>query len=392
MPGHSFFMVKIFGFIKSDSGTDWYRIKQPLIHIKASKQAEVRFFNKGDDFDWFGTQAATDQLEEDLKWADCIFVPRVSEAGLTKVLTTFQTMGKKIFTDWDDNFMHVSPFTQQYREFGIEEYSHDLNGEKLEVWKDGKNIDLALNREKQVFMRDALKMADVTFATTEELGKAFTAIGANVVVTPNSVNTNLWKKLPLQSHRGVRMGWFGGDTHYNDWLLIAPVLKQFMEENPNVTLVLLGAKFDGTLKGIEPQRIEHHHWTDIQAYPYKAAILDLDFAVIPLVDNEFNRGKSPVKWLEMGALEVPSITSYVKPYDELMDMVKDNGIFVENNSPQGWYDAMNLMMNSATLRKRMGIAARQTVEQNYDANLTWKIWLKAFEDSIVAKPTPLEVI
>lgn len=379
-------MLKIFGFLKSDGGCDWYRAKQPLIHIAASKEAQVRLFYKGDDFEWFGADEAAEKLEEALRWADILLIPRISEDRLVNVLKQFQSMGKKIVTELDDDLFKVSPLTQQYKDFGLEDFTYEVNGEKLEVWKDGKNIDLGKNRHHRKNMIESLRMADMLLTTTTDLAEVYKPYTNNIRVCPNSVNINMWKKLPLVPHQGIRMGWFGGDTHYQDWLLIAPVLKAFMEQNPDVTLVLMGAKFDGTLKGIDPSRIEHHNWTDVSAYPYKAAIVDLDFAVIPLVDNDFNNGKSPIKWLEMAALEVPAVTSYVKPYQAMMDLVPDNGLFVEANSHQGWFDSMNLMARDTELRKRMGQAARKTAEDFYDANKTWRIWLKAFEDCMAQKP------
>lgn len=373
-------MVKVFGFLKSQSGCDWYRIKQPLIQIRAHKAAEVRFFHKGDDFDWFSSQDAADKLEKDLEWADILFVPRLSEPKLIEILKQFQGMGKKLVTEWDDNFMDVNPLTQQYSYFGTKEHFEIVNGEKIEVWKDGKNIDIAANNERQKWLQEGIRISDMVLTTGEDLANAFKPINPNVRICPNSVDINMWEKLPLQSHKGIRMGWFGGDTHYHDWLMIAPVLKPFMDKNPNVTLVILGGKYDGTLKGIDPSRIEHHHWTDIMAYPYKAAILDLDFAIIPLRDTNFNRCKSSIKWLEMGALKVPSVTSYVRPYAQLMDMVKDNGIFIENNDLQAWFDGMTVMTKNIRLRQTMGEAAHKTVEIHYDANKTWESWVKAFEE------------
>lgn len=373
-------MVKIFGFEKSQSGCDWYRIKQPLIQIRAHKAAEVRLFHKGLDFDWFGSQDAADKLEKDLQWADVLFVPRLSEPKFVSVLKEFQKMGKKVVSEWDDNFMKVNPLTHQYGYFGQEEYSEMLNGEKIEVWKDGKNIDLASNRETMKLLKDGLAMSDMVLTTGEDIAEAFKPINPVIRICPNSVDVNFWEKLPLKAHAGLRMGWFGGDTHYHDWLMIAPVLKPFMDANPQVTLVIMGGKYEGTLKGIDPSRIEHHHFVDINAYPYKSAILDLDFAIIPLVDTEFNRCKSSIKWLEMGALQVPCVTSYVRPYAQLMDLVKDNGVFIKDNDLQGWFDGMMLMVRDSKLRYEMGQAARKTVEDHYDANKTWKIWLNAFEE------------
>jgi len=386
-------MVKIFGFLKSQSGCDWYRIKQPLIHIRAQKAAEVRFFNKGDDFDWFSSAEAAERLEKDMEWADVLFIPRLSEERFVEVVKEFKKMGKKIVTEWDDNFMKVNPLTQQYGYFGLEEYSEVVNGEKIEVWKDGRNIDLKANLENMERLKDGIRISDMVLTTGEDLADAFRPFNPNVRVCPNSVDINFWEKLPLQAHHGIRVGWFGGDTHYHDWLMIAPVMKSFMDEYPNATLVIMGGKYDGTLKGIDPARIEHHHFVDINAYPYKAAILDLDFAVIPLVDTEFNRCKSAIKWLEMAALQVPAVTSYVRPYAQMMDLVKDNGIFIEGNDLQTWFEGMSTMATSSILRMKMGTNARKTVEQFYDANKTWKIWLDCFEEvnSWPRPPIPLSL-
>lgn len=373
-------MVKIFGFEKSQSGCDWYRIKQPLLHIRANKAAEVRLFHKGKDFDWFSSQEAANELENDFSWADVLFVPRLSEPGLMAVLKQFQDMGKKIVTEWDDNFMEVNPLTQQYGYFGQEEYSEILNGEKLEVWKDGKNIDLALNRETMKNLKKGLSMADMVITTGPDIADAFRPLNKNIRICPNSVDINFWNKLPLMPRNDIRMGWFGGDTHYHDWVMISGVLREFMKRNPGVTLVLMGGKYDGTLKGIDQRRIEYHTFVDINAYPYKAAMLDLDFALIPLVDTKFNRCKSSIKWLEMGALNVPSVTSYVPPYSELMDKVENNGIFIQDNDLHAWMQGMETLTYNSQLRKQMGEAARKTVEQFYDANKTWKYWVEAFEE------------
>ena len=182
------------------------------------------------------------------------------------------------------------------------------------------------------------------------------------------------------------MGWFGGNSHYEDWrAIVAPLIRNFMATNPHVTLVIMGEKWGSLLQGIESSRIEFHPWVHIEAYPYKAALLDLDFAVIPLVDNDFNNGKSTIKWLEMGALEVPAVTSFVEPYNKLMDLVPDNGIFVDGNGAKGWYEGMNMLARDAELRKRMGKAAYQTVEKFYNADETWKLWLKAFEETAAKK-------
>jgi len=374
--------LKILGFVKSKSGCDWYRCEQPLLKIAENKAAHIRFFNKGDDIGWFGTEEAAQKIEGMFEWADIIFIPRLIEGKLITVMEHFRRMGKKIVTDWDDNIYCINPLSPSYRQFGTEEIRWKMDdGSMLDGWIDGKNIDLAKNRAQLGAMTEAIQWSDAFFVTGDGLKRAYDKIHANIYTLPNSIDLKLWKRIPLQPHKGIRMGWFGGNSHYEDWrAVIAPLIRNFMATNPDVTLVIMGEKWSSLLQGIDEKRVEFHPWVHIEAYPYKAALLDLDFAVIPLVDNDFNNGKSTIKWLEMGALQVPAVTSFVEPYDKLIDLVKDNGIFVEGNSMSSWHEGMNLLARDAQLRKRMGEAARETVERFYNADETWKLWLKAFEE------------
>lgn len=389
-------MINILGFVKSKSGCDWYRCEQPLLKIAENKAAHVRFFNKGDDIGWFGTEEAAQKIEGMFEWADIIFIPRLIEGRLIKVMDEFRKKGKKIVTDWDDNIFCVNPLSPSYRQFGTEEIRWKMDdGSMLDGWIDGKNIDLAKNRAQLGAMTEAIQWSDAFFITGDGLKRAYDKIHKNIYTLPNSVDLKLWKKMPLEPHKGVRMGWFGGNSHYEDWRsIIAPIIRNFISANPTVTLVIMGEKWSSLLQGIDESRVEFHPWVHIEAYPYKAALLDLDFAVIPLIDNDFNNGKSTIKWLEMGALGVPAVTSYVEPYNKLLDLVKDNGIFVEENSMSGWYEGMTTLARDALLRKRMGGAALETVERFYNADKTWKLWLNAFEEIKECQPqsVPLQLV
>lgn len=376
-------MINLLGFVKSKSGCDWYRVEQPLLKIAENKAAHVRFFNKGDDIGWFGTDEAARKIEGMFEWADVIFVPRLIEGRLITVMDEFRKhFNKKVVTDWDDDIFHVNPLSPSYRQFGTEEIRWKMeDGTWLDGWIDGKNIDLAKNRAQLSAMTDGIKFSDAFIVTGDALKKTYSSYHESIHICPNSIDLKLWKKMPLMPHEGVRMGWFGGNSHYEDWrTILAPILPNFMKMHPEVKLVVMGEKWNSLWDGLPQDRVEWHPWVHIEAYPYKAALLDLDFAVIPLVDNDFNNGKSPIKWLEMAALEVPSVTSFVEPYDQLNDLIPDNGLFVEANSMSGWHESMSLMANDPALRKRMGLAAYQTVKQFYNADETWKEWVKVFEE------------
>lgn len=364
--------MKILYFLRDNGGCGWYRLAQPLqcaaIH---DKEFEVKHIEKGD---------GQDDIASKIAWAEVLICPRVFDEKFAKGIRQFKELGKKVVIDWDDHFMKVSPLSPHYKDFGTENYSHDYAGGTLDVWIDGRNIDLTKNRAGIERAKAALSEADLVTTTTDLLANVFKEYNPNVKVLPNCIDLELWKKLPFARTNSIRVGWSGGYSHFEDWKILASVLPEFMLANPQATLVILGQKFEGTLKGIDPSRIEYRGWCPTPAYPYVSAILDLDFAVIPLVDSDFNNCKSPLKWLEMAALEVPSISSFCSPYAEMMDLVSENGMFVEGNSPSGWLIAMNQMTRDHQLRRRMGIAARQTVERYFDIEKNWKLWVEAYRE------------
>lgn len=368
--------MKVLYFLRDNGGCGFYRLAQPLQTAAAHKGFVVQHVEKGD---------SEDDIAQKLLWADVCVLPRVFDEKFCAAIQQFKDLGKKVVVDWDDHFFKVSPLSPHYKDFGTENYSHAYDGGKLDIWVDGKNIDLAKNKAGLERAKQAMTMADMVTTTTDVLANVFREFNPKVKVLPNCIDFDLWKKLPFKSTNNIRMGWTGGYSHFEDWKILAQVLPEFMRLNPMVTLVLLGQKFDGTLKGIDPARIEYRGWCPTPAYPYVSAILDLDFAVIPLEDTDFNNCKSPLKWLEMAALGVPSVTSYCSPYAEMMDMVADNGVFVEGNSPSGWLLGLNKMAREHQLRNRMGIAAHQTVEQHFDIEKKWPLWVEAYE-SLVKKP------
>lgn len=372
--------MKVLYFLRDNGGCGFYRLAQPLqIAAAHDKEFQVAHVEKGDN---------EEDIAQKLLWADVCVTPRVFDEKFCNGLEQFKALGKKVIVDWDDNLFQVSPLSPHYKDFGIENYSHEYDGGKLDIWTDGKNIDLAKNKAGLERAKKSMALADMVTTTTPVLANVFKEFNSNVKVLPNCIDLELWKRLPLREHHGIRMGWTGGYSHFEDWKILAQVLPEFMRQNQHVTLVLLGQKFEGTLKGIDPSRIEYRGWCPTPAYPYVSASLDLDFAVIPLVDSDFNNCKSPLKWIEMAALEVPAVSSFCSPYAEMMDLVPENGMFVEANSPSGWLLAMNQMTHDHLMRRKMGIVAKKTVQNHFDIENNWKMWVETYQEVLNGVPSP----
>lgn len=363
-------MMNITYLLRDDGACGWYRCESPMRLLAENSVAKVQSIKKGD---------TAGEIEKTLN-ADIVIIPRLGELPIIETAKTLQANGTKIVIDHDDDMFTVSPFSPHYQEFGTEQVKVDVNGEVITLWEDGRNIDLKANVARLDGFKRAVEMADLVTVTTENLAKVYRQYNDNVKALPNCIDSRLWRKLPLKRENpdGVRLYWSGGSSHFEDMALLQDVLPEILNKYKNTKLILMGCKWDGTLKNIPKDRIEFHPWVHTKAYPYKSAILDVDISLIPLVDNEFNSGKSPIKWIEQSSLSVPSVCSLVSPYKEVYNGA--NGVFVEDNDPQAWIKGISALIEDKPLRWQIGGQAEATVQRNFDIRTQYTQWADTYKE------------
>ena len=93
---------------------------------------------------------------------------------------------------------------------------------------------------------------------------------------------------------------------------------------------------------------------------------EIDVALVPLRDNDFNRCKSELKIVEAGYMGKAVIVSDVTPYSE---WIKDgvNGIKINpNRNNIDWYVAMRKLAKEPNMRKDMAAALSQTIAEHFN--------------------------
>jgi glycosyltransferase involved in cell wall biosynthesis len=314
--------------------------------------------------------------------AEVLHVQRAMEQELIKVAEHRRKDGNKTIIDEDDDLLHLSPFSPHYKDFGVEEVTVKLSdGTIMKLWEDGKNINIKENQKKQDSLKGVLGAADLVTVTTPHLADVYRPYARKITVLPNCLDASVWqwKEVSGVSTRDeTRVYWSGGASHFEDWAMINKPVKKILEANDKSKLVILGQKFSGTLKELDPKRVEFHGWVHYEAYPYKTIFMQPTFGIIPLVDTAFSRGKSTIKWVEMAALGIPCVTSYTPPYN--MVYGEGNGIFIKDNDEDNWVLGMQKLIDDPILRGKMGYEARQHVLQHYDINTQWHKWRDAFKE------------
>lgn len=374
--------MKVTVFRASDGACDYYRTVIPVNTATINKAIIKKEL-------WVSNLLVKIMQEEekfvDAMNSDIYFLQRVASENLIRKIREFATGSKldaRLVMDYDDDVFNVSPLSNHYIDYGIEEVKIANNGKIVHEWKDGVNIDLAKNRKMIDNVKRACEQVDCITTTNEHLAKVYREFN-NVKVLPNCVDLKQWNKLPLlrKNPEEIRICWQGGHSHWEDLYLIRKSLIEIANKYPNVKIMMLGYMPVSMEKDFKPGQLEFHPWVETPAHPYRLAALDIDIAIIPLKDTIFNRSKSVIKWVEFSSLEVPCITSYVPPYDSIQDADELNkGIFVENNDVDGWVKGLQALIESPELRKTIGTNARNFVQQNFDINTQYHQWVDAFKE------------
>ena len=102
-----------------------------------------------------------------------------------------------------------------------------------------------------------------------------------------------------------------------------------------------------------------------------------DIGLAPLLDDVFHRSKTNNKFREYAACAITGIYSNVDVYSDCVTN-GETGLLVENTTG-AWYEALRLLIENASLRSRIGLAARAYARQHYSKDQFCQIWNQHIE-------------
>ena len=368
-------MIRVCGVLRDEGACGLYRIKQPLTFLNDEKNFDVAIGGVA-----FSEGGIKSDLFSLLRDCDLAIIPRpVSDEAfdLVKSLKGVNPR-KKVVIDFDDNIFSVNPLSPHYRDFGTKEITIDSEDGRVKLWSDGKDLfDIERNRNKLEISKEILRFVDAVTVTTEELANVYREYNENTFVLPNSVDFSAWNAVRIVKDGFVRVTWHGGCSHYDDLLEIQPVMESVAKQNKAVRLEICGHEFKGIFKNIRSDQYSYHGWVPTEVHPYKQALLNADIAIIPLKDDLFNRCKSPIKWVEYAALQIPCVARDIPPYSEVIEH-GETGFLYKNNSECEML--LKELIGDPAMRARVGKKAYHYVAENYNAKSNSELWAKAITE------------
>jgi len=215
--------------------------------------------------------------------------------------------------------------------------------------------------------RQTLDRCDGVLASTDFLAGHVRALGKPCWVHRNAANLELVQQSE-QARRQRRpadgkivIGYASGTpTHCRDFKLVADVLQNMLETDPNIEIRIIGyLDLDRSWKRFR-DRVKRFDPVPWRFLPLWLAQLDINLAPLAL-DNPFSQSKSEIKYMEAARVGIPTLASRTDAFAAAIRS-GENGLLAA--SPEEWQAQLNRLVDP-NLRQSLGQAANLDTRLKY---------------------------
>lgn len=355
-------------------GVGYYRMALPARYMKKHDVEVI----SGDDVDKYAAgqfpDPTLDKFYGLLTSCDILWMKHSDNLDAAGPLFNLANhLNVPIILDFDDNYFALPPHHHAYEDH-----------------KPGS--------EKRAVVAATLSMATAITVSTEPLKEAYKKLlkdvyklEKDIIVLPNMNDAKEFKKVPqLKKDKGdIIIGYHGSITHNEDLKSIVPALEEVLSKYKNVKVEIMGALSSddavSVFENMDDELLDRVHviagtqgW---EGFPERLMSLPWDIGIAPLIDDEFNRSKSHIKWMEYAMKKIPTVASPVYPY-QVIEHGKTG--FLAKTKDE-WVDILSKLIEDKQLRKEIGENAHDEVLLN------WQMKDGAYKwDEVIDKYTPWE--
>jgi glycosyltransferase involved in cell wall biosynthesis len=201
-----------------------------------------------------------------------------------------------------------------------------------------------------------INLATTVIAGNENLKAYASTYNANITVIPTPVDTDIFAPrrngAAVSDPDRVVIGWMGSNTTAPYLKMVGDALGEVSRRYSNVEIRAIGGSY---VPPISPG-------LTVRRWNLQSELHGFDIGIMPMPDTEWTRGKCGFKALLYMSCAVPPVCS---PVGLTTDIVQDgeNGLLA--TTTQEWVEKISMLIEDPALRRRMGQAGRQTVEEKY---------------------------
>lgn len=199
-----------------------------------------------------------------------------------------------------------------------------------------------------------LRRSDIVTTPNHFLARYARRYSSSVEIIPMALDLETWKPLEKGFDNNITIGWTGAPVNIPLIESLDPVLTFLLKKFPYVKLAVFS--------GQKPKLNCPFEYHPFRPGHEPAFVQNLDIGLLPLVDEEYSRGKSPIKAIQYLACGIPVVGNVMGATAEILN--EKNSIAVSTR--EQWLHALEKLINNRELAKAMGRAGRKHVEGNHD--------------------------
>ena len=222
-------------------------------------------------------------------------------------------------------------------------------------------------------------MSDCILAGNRWLAEECEKHSQNVRLLPTCIDLSDYPKISAETAPSRRsadvpvVGWIGTPSNIAYIKPLIPAFEELCRRIPFRLRIVTASRDCVDQLGAESLPVEFISWNASTAV---AEIGRFTVGIMPLEDGIWERHKCGFKLLQYMAAGLPAIASPVGVNQEILSH-GENGFLAA--TPEEWTAALEQLLTDNDLRTRLGLAARETVEQRYSVDVHFPTFLAAIE-------------
>jgi glycosyltransferase involved in cell wall biosynthesis len=210
---------------------------------------------------------------------------------------------------------------------------------------------------KPIYM---MKAADHVITCTPYLDNFVKRYNTNTTDISSTINTDEYRPKEDYSIEGrkVTLGWSGSHSTSKYLHLLEPVFYSLKNDNIPFKLLVMGDP-DFFIEGVETEALPWKKSYEIEV------INRFDIGLYPLPDEEWVYGKSGLKALQYMAAGIPTVATAIGTNFRI---IKNGQTGFIASSHEEWLSYLKQLINSQDLRKKIGRAGAELVEESFSIN------------------------
>lgn len=354
--------MKVLLLAADQGGCAKYRVREPhrvtkdLVDVEVSNALEVDAIQD--------TRTGLTTVREVKTDADLIVFQRPLDNAMSSALIQAKKQGIAVAVEMDDDLAATHPQNMAYGYF----HGHLTTGIQW-LWRATQN-------------------ADFVIASTPALLDRYAPNGNGVVVR-NCIPESIFDITPRyeRTDETSMIGWTGSvASHPTDLLAtkgaVAEAVTSRIKSGRQLAMSVVG-ELDRVYDHLQmPSSVPSYSpgWLSLDDY-YEGIASSMDVGIVPLELNIFNKSKSFLKGLEMGALGIPFVASDTYEYK----IFESYGIGQTAANPSDWRRKLGRLIDNRAKTVSLAKDYRDKIREEHTYEKNADQWLKAWESAIRAR-------